>query len=144
MTMNNATKEHFAKMAQGLRALAAIADEGANGARVECLRAHYKNKWLIPNEDYVLSWADYAKYWRVAPAKQEKTAHELARELLAGPDLPIRHFDPEKQTPPGEDDESYTMPVVEVVKAPKDIADIVEESSGASERKIITIRGGTN
>ena len=44
-----------------------------------------------------------------------KTAHELARELLAGPDLPIYHFDPSRAGMDDEDDTSIAAVVIEVV-----------------------------
>lgn len=46
----------------------------------------------------------------------QKTAHELARELLAGPDLPIYHFDPSRAGMDDEADTSISAVVVEVVE----------------------------
>lgn len=42
----------------------------------------------------------------------EKTAHQLARELLAMPDLPISHFDP-SFAHVGDGSESLSIPVAE-------------------------------
>lgn len=46
------------------------------------------------------------------------TAHELARALLAGEDLPIYHFDPSYAGLDDEWDDSCTDPVVETVEVP--------------------------
>lgn len=46
-----------------------------------------------------------------------KTSHEFARELLAGPDLPIFHFDPSCAGCDEEADTSCGTPVVEKVDA---------------------------
>lgn len=48
-----------------------------------------------------------------------KTAHQLARELLKGPDLPIYHFDPSRAGMGDEDDPSLTEPKIERVN-PRD------------------------
>ncbi len=45
-----------------------------------------------------------------------KTAHQLARELLAGPDLPIFHFDPSRAGMDEEADTATSDPIVEIVK----------------------------
>jgi hypothetical protein len=42
-----------------------------------------------------------------------KTAHQLALELLAGPDLPIYHFDPSRAGIDDENDTSLSDPVIE-------------------------------
>jgi hypothetical protein len=42
-----------------------------------------------------------------------KTAHQLARELLAGPDLVIFHFDPSGAGYNHDDDTSIAEPVIE-------------------------------
>lgn len=49
-----------------------------------------------------------------------KTAHQLARELLAGPDLTIFHFDPSCAGFNADDDTSISSPVVETVEGEKD------------------------
>jgi hypothetical protein len=49
-----------------------------------------------------------------------KTAHQFARELLAGPDIPIFHFDPSCAGYNPDDDTSISPPVAEVVNAEKD------------------------
>lgn len=41
-----------------------------------------------------------------------KTSHQLARELLAGPDLPIHHFDPSRAGLNEERDTSLSEPTV--------------------------------
>lgn len=43
-----------------------------------------------------------------------KTAHQLARELLAGPDIVIFHFDPSCAGYNADDDTSVSDPVVEL------------------------------
>lgn len=44
-----------------------------------------------------------------------KTAHDLARELLAGPDLTIFHFDPSCAGYHSDDDTGVSAPVIERV-----------------------------
>lgn len=44
-----------------------------------------------------------------------KTSHQLARELLAGPDLPIYHFDPSRAGMDSELDTSISGPSVELL-----------------------------
>jgi hypothetical protein len=48
-----------------------------------------------------------------------KTSHQLARELLAGPDLPCYHFDPSRAGMDPEMDTSVSDPIVEVVEPTK-------------------------
>ena len=43
-----------------------------------------------------------------------KTSHQLARELLAGPDLPVWHFDPSRAGLDDECDTSLSEPTVYV------------------------------
>ncbi len=46
-----------------------------------------------------------------------KTSHQLAAELLAGPDLPVFHFDPSLAGYDEEHDTSLSEPQIEIVKA---------------------------
>lgn len=48
-----------------------------------------------------------------------KTSHEFARELLAGPDLPIYHFDPSCAGCDSENDTSISEPIIEKVDSEK-------------------------
>lgn len=74
-----------------------------------------------------------------------KTAHQFARELLAGPDLPIFHFDPSFADACDEESD-YTLgtPTAEVVDPregiDQDEADSME-SDGVSMGKFVTISG---
>ena len=74
-----------------------------------------------------------------------KTAHELARELLAGPDLPIWHLDPSRfsETVAGED-ASLSEPRVKIEdttegQSPETSA--AEKAEGYYVGKFITISG---
>jgi hypothetical protein len=49
-----------------------------------------------------------------------KTAHQLARELLAGPDIAILHFDPSCAGFNPDEDSSISYPTVEKVEGLKD------------------------
>jgi hypothetical protein len=74
-----------------------------------------------------------------------KTAHQLARELLAGPDLPIYHFDPSRADMADEGtDPSLETPKIERVNprdglAKREIKDALEE--GYSLKPFLTIVG---
>ena len=50
---------------------------------------------------------------------KDQTSHEYARELLAGPDLPIYHFDPSCAGCDSENDTSLSSPKVERVASEK-------------------------
>ena len=52
-----------------------------------------------------------------------KTSHQLARELLAGPDLPIFHFDPSRAGMDGERDTSLAEARTEVCDDGEHIAE---------------------
>jgi hypothetical protein len=71
-----------------------------------------------------------------------KTAHQLARELLAGPDLPIYHFDPSRAGMADESDPSLSDPKIQRVNprdamSKQEIRDAREE--GYSLKPFLTI-----
>lgn len=75
-----------------------------------------------------------------------KTAHQLARELLAGPDLPIWHFDPSRAGMDDERDTSLAEPEVQENDAahdmtPDELAAWKEEHPEAYTGKFLTIVG---
>lgn len=75
-----------------------------------------------------------------------KTAHQLARDLLAGPDLPIWHFDPSRAGLNDERDTSLSEPEVEENDAAEGLTD--EDVAEAKEErcytgKFLTICGET-
>lgn len=58
-----------------------------------------------------------------------KTSHEFAKELLAGPDLPIFHFDPSRAGMDDENDTSLSEPLVEhVTFSPEEVAQIKDDA----------------
>lgn len=73
-----------------------------------------------------------------------KTSHELGRELLAGLDLPIYHFDPSRVGLDAERDTSLSNPTVEVNSpreglTPGEVEDIIAD--GGTLQNFITISG---
>ena len=76
-----------------------------------------------------------------------KTAHQLARELFAGPDLPIYHFDPSRAGTDSEVDTSISTPKIELVDQKKDLsaAEIVEADLNEFDLSpFLTIVGDTD
>ena len=73
-----------------------------------------------------------------------KTSHQLARELLAGPDLPIHHFDPSRAGIDDEIDTSLSEPRIEKSDSRNgvDTEDIEEfEREGCYMGEFLTICG---
>lgn len=75
-----------------------------------------------------------------------KTAHQLARELLAGPDLPIWHFDPSRAGMDDERDTSLAEPEVQENDAaldmtPEQLTELKDEHPEAYIGKFLTIVG---
>ena len=73
-----------------------------------------------------------------------KTSHELGRELLAGLDLPIYHFDPSRAGLDEERDTSLSEPTVEINNPREgmtsaEIADSI--AGGCTLQNFITISG---
>lgn len=76
-----------------------------------------------------------------------KTAHQLARELLAGPDLPIWHFDPSRAGIDDELDTSLSIPEVQVTDPTDGLtAEEIQENkdAGCYTGKFITICGDSD
>lgn len=72
------------------------------------------------------------------------TSHALARELLAGPDLPIFHFDPSRAGADPERDSSLSVPDVEVNDPREGLTKLeIEdlEANGHNMGKFITLSG---
>lgn len=73
-----------------------------------------------------------------------KTSHELGRELLAGLDLPIYHFDPSRAGLDEDRDTSLSEPTVEVNNPREGMtSDEIEDSiaGGCTLQNFITISG---
>lgn len=73
-----------------------------------------------------------------------KTSHELGRELLAGLDLPIYHFDPSRAGLDEERDTSLSEPTVEVNNPREGMTSAEIEDSlagGCTLQNFITISG---
>lgn len=73
-----------------------------------------------------------------------KTSHELGRELLAGLDLPIYHFDPSRAGLDDERDTSLSNPTVEVNSpreglTPGEVEGII--AAGGTLQNFVTISG---
>lgn len=68
-----------------------------------------------------------------------KTSHQLARELLAGPDLPCFHFDPSRAGMDDERDTSLSLPIAELtdLTAEEHDRDEVEPATEQIEKFII-------
>jgi hypothetical protein len=74
---------------------------------IEAVKRLLGAQWIEPVEGYRAP---------VPPMPKIKTAHELARALLAGLDLPIYHFDSSRAGMDDEVDTSVSAVVVEVVE----------------------------
>jgi hypothetical protein len=75
-----------------------------------------------------------------------KTSHQLARELLAGPDLPCWHFDPSRAGLDDEQDTSLSVPDVQVVDPADGLSFEAMRDAQESEhdlRPFITLSGDT-
>lgn len=70
-----------------------------------------------------------------------KTSHQLARELLALPDLPCFHFDPSRAGCDDERDTSTSEPRVEVVDVDEPELPDVNEDGQKILKKFITVNG---
>lgn len=75
-----------------------------------------------------------------------KTSHQLARELLALPNIPVYHFDPSRAGMDDESDTSLSIPKAEICDAmhdmtPQEIAEYRADYPDAFTGQFITIVG---